>query len=128
MGTLAAIAPILGLLAGTIAAKLAKSELKQGQKYFILLQNIILSIIIAIITLNFGIIWAVLSAVAAFIILWKFSYQLYLTPLLAISAAKIPETQAPIFLYCIPTGTLNKDIKKILLVAIAYALIAVLFA
>lgn len=128
MGTLAAIAPILGLFAGIITAKLAKSELQQGKKYFILLQNILLAVIIAIMTLNFGKTWAVLSAVATFIILWKFSHQLYLTPLLAVVAAKMPATQIPIFLYCIPTGTLSKDMKKIVLVAIAYALIAVLFA
>ncbi len=126
MGTLAAIAPIIGLFAGMITARLAKSELKQGKKYFILLQNILLATIIAIMTLNFGIIWAVASAVIAFLILWKFSYQLYLTPLLAVAAAKMPATQIPIFLYCIPTGTLNKDIKKILLVAVAYSIIAVL--
>lgn len=126
MGTLAALAPILGLFAGTITARLAKSEARQGQKYFILLQNTIFSVIIAIITLNFGITWAILSAILAFIILWKFSCQLYLMPLLAIAAAKIPATQIPIFLYCIPTGTLSKDIKKTLFAAIAYFIIAVL--
>ncbi len=38
MGTLAHIAPVLGLLAGIITARLAKSELKQGEKYFKILQ------------------------------------------------------------------------------------------
>ncbi len=38
MGPLAALAPVLGLLAGVIVAKLVPYELKQGEKYFKMLQ------------------------------------------------------------------------------------------
>ena len=47
MGTLAQIAPILGLLAGLIIAKLVPYELKQGKKYFRLLQHGLFIAIIA---------------------------------------------------------------------------------
>jgi hypothetical protein len=46
MGTLANIAPILGLLAGLIIAKLVPYELKQGKKYFIPLQYALLIAVI----------------------------------------------------------------------------------
>ena len=48
MGTLAHLAPVLGLLAGLIVAKLAKSELKQGEKYFQFMQHILFVAIIGI--------------------------------------------------------------------------------
>ncbi len=41
MGTLAHLAPILGLLAGVIIAKLVPYELKQGEKYFKILQYVL---------------------------------------------------------------------------------------
>ena len=46
MGTLATLAPVLGLLAGVIVAKLVPYELKQGQKYFKILQHTLLIVII----------------------------------------------------------------------------------
>jgi len=46
MGTLAHLAPILGLLAGLIIAKLVPYELKQGERYFLLLQNALLVLVI----------------------------------------------------------------------------------
>jgi len=47
MGTLAALAPVLGLLAGIIIAKLTTYELKQGQKYFKLLQYALLLAVVS---------------------------------------------------------------------------------
>ena len=38
MGALEHFVPVLGLFAGLVVAKLAPSELKQGQKYFKILQ------------------------------------------------------------------------------------------
>ncbi len=46
MGTLAALVPVLGLLAGVIVAKLVPYELKQGEKYFKLLQHTLLIFVI----------------------------------------------------------------------------------
>jgi len=46
MGALAHLAPILGLLAGLIIAKLVQYELKQGEKYFRLLQHLLLVLVI----------------------------------------------------------------------------------
>ena len=50
MGALAHLAPVLGILGGLIAAKLAPTELKQGKKYFKILQYLLF---IAIITTAF---------------------------------------------------------------------------
>jgi hypothetical protein len=47
MGTLANVAPVLGLLAGIMIAKLVPYELKQGEKYFRLLQYLLLAAVIA---------------------------------------------------------------------------------
>ena len=46
MGTLTHIAPVLGLLAGIIIAKLVPYELKQGEKYFRALQYALVTTII----------------------------------------------------------------------------------
>lgn len=48
MGTLAHATAVLGLLAGVIVAKLAKPELKQGQKYFTFLHHFLLTALIAV--------------------------------------------------------------------------------
>ncbi len=46
MGTLAHITPVLGLLAGIIIAKLVPYELKQGEKYFRILQYALATVVI----------------------------------------------------------------------------------
>lgn len=48
MGTLAQIAPVLGLLAGYIVAKLTPYEFKQGEKYFKALSYALLAVTIGI--------------------------------------------------------------------------------
>lgn len=48
MGALAQALAVLGLLAGLIIAKLAKPELKQGEKYFKFLHYALLITIIAV--------------------------------------------------------------------------------
>lgn len=46
MGTLAQLAPVLGILAGYIVAKLTPYEFKQGQKYFRFLMYALLAVVI----------------------------------------------------------------------------------
>ena len=48
MGTLAQLAPILGILAGCIVAKLTPYEFKQGEKYFRRLMNALVIAIIGV--------------------------------------------------------------------------------
>lgn len=48
MGTLAQLAPILGILAGCIVAKLTPYEFKQGKKYFRRLINALVVVIIGV--------------------------------------------------------------------------------
>ncbi len=128
MGALAALAPLLGILAGIIVTQLAKSELKDGKKYFIILQHALLAIIFA------TLIWkwqmtATIAGVLIFGFLWKTKFQHYieLMPILAVPAILAPNTQIPIFLYFIPTGTLHwKESKKLSIMATIYATIAII--
>lgn len=48
MGTLAQLAPVLGLLAGFIVTKMTPYEFKQGEKYFRLLMYALLAVAIGI--------------------------------------------------------------------------------
>ncbi len=130
MGALAAAFPVIGIIAGIIIAKLTPYEQKQGKKHFILLQHLTLACIISIILLRFGNIVGIISGIAAFLILWKtdFPHFTWMTPILAIPSALVINTQIPIFLYFIPTGTMSRNIKKTLLAAVAYVIIAVMAA
>jgi len=124
MGTLAALSPLLGLLAGVIVARLAKYELKQGKPYFILLQHALLAGIAGALLWQFRTA-AIVIAVGLFLILWKkkFTHPLELTPCLAVPAMIV---QVPIFLYLIPTGTLHwKETKNLVAVALVYAVIGI---
>ena len=48
MGTLAQLAPVIGLLAGCIVAKLTLYEFKQGEKYFKFLMYALLAAVIGV--------------------------------------------------------------------------------
>lgn len=114
MGTLATIIPVLGILAGQIIALLAKTEIKPGKKYFKILQHALLALILGALFWNVKTI-AIISAIILFVVLkiTKFKHPIGLTALLAIPAIINPLTQIPIFLYYIPTGTLNTKSKTI---------------
>ena len=128
MGTLAALDPLLGLLAGALVARLAKNELKQGKYYFILLQHALLASIAGVLLWQSKIA-ALAIGLLLFIIFWKtkFANPLELTPLLAVPAALAQSTHSPIFLYFIPTGTLHwKETAKLTGIALVYAVIVVI--
>ncbi|MBW2969584.1 hypothetical protein KY319_00470 [Candidatus Woesearchaeota archaeon] len=114
MGTLATIMPVLGLMAGQILGWLAKTEIKPGKKYFRILQHALLAIIIGALFWNVKTI-AIISAIVLFIVLkiTEFKHPIGLTALLAIPVIINPITQIPVFLYYIPTGTLNTKSKTI---------------
>ena len=125
MGTLATIMPILGLIAGGIASWLAQSEIKSGQKYFLLLQPALLGLILAALLWKVPIM-AIIAGVILFVVLYatNFKHPIGLTTLLAIPAIFAPITQIPIFLYLVPTGTRNKIMNNIIAI-IVYVLIVV---
>jgi len=126
MGTLEALTPLLGLLAGIIVAALAPSELKDGKPYFILLQHLTLaSILVAL--LWEAPVFAFLAGAALFFTLWKkhFPHPLTLMPALAAPAAMNSTALIPLFLYFIPTGTLHKT-KELILLTGTYAALAIL--
>lgn len=127
MATLAALAPITGILAGIIVAHLAKKEIKPGQKYFQLLQNALIAIIAIVWLWEIKII-AITAGIIIFLVLYitNFKHPIGLTTLLAIPAITAPATQIPIFLYYIPTGTLNTKSKNVVAVII-YALIILIY-
>ena len=126
MGTLIALMPLVGILIGLITARLATSELKEGKKYFILLQHITLSGIAVVLMWQYNIVYASVAGILLFAILWKikFEHPIALTPLLALAANY---ATVPILLYFIPTATLNRNTKKLVCIAGAYAIIIVLF-
>ena len=126
MGTLAAITPILGLLAGIISAKLAKSELKPGKYYFQLMQHAMIGAIAGSLLWQFGKITAIAIGLLVFLVLWKtkFTHPVELIPILAVPATLSNIAQIPIFLYLIPTGTLhNKELKELTVVSVIYAVL-----
>ena len=126
MGTLAALVPILGLWAGTIVAKFTKSELKLGKKYFVLLQHVLVASIFGTIIWQIDKNWAIIIGVVVFAAMWKtkFEHLLELSPILAVPAVLAEQTQIPILLYFIPTGTLNlKENKRIIFVSAAYIIL-----
>ena len=128
MGTLASLAPILGFLAGTIIARLTKSELEPGKKYFVLLQHALIAVIAGVLSWQSPI-SALVIGLLLFAVLWKtqFPHSLELTPLLAVPAVLSQNAIIPIFLYFIPTGTLHyKEYRKMILVSIVYALIVII--
>ncbi len=126
MGTLAALIPILGLPAGIIVAILAKSEIKQGTRYFQLSQHILLGCTAGALALDFGYATATAAGAFVFAILFytKFTHPVEFIPMLAVPAVLSQISQIPIFLYLIPTATLNRT-RKLIVISLLYALIAV---
>lgn len=120
MGTLTALLPIIGLISGKILAKLTPSELKQGKKYFQLAQHFLLAVTTAVLFGNH--IYSLIIGAFVFTVLWKTKYEhpLELMPILFIPALLVQTTQIPIFLYLIPTGTLNYN-KNIWLATAIYS-------
>jgi len=127
MGTLVALVPLLGLLVGVVVAHHTKSELKQGQPYFVLFQHaIIASIPVMLLWKDWQVALAI--GVILFAILWKmrFPHPIELMPVLSVPAVLAPVTQTALFLYFIPTGTLNrKNINTLLAISIVYAAIVI---
>jgi len=116
-----------GLAAGIIVSNLAKNELKQGRKYFVILQKILLAISFAFAVFslnsffNLNAAIAIIIAALAALVLLKFrlsSYAAY--PLLGLcvyassSSAFALAVQSAVFIYGFPTASLNPRWKEIL--------------
>ena len=123
MGTLSALLPITGILAGIIAGWLAKKEVKQGQKYLLLLQHALLGAMVTALFWQFTI-YAIFAGIVTFILFFivNFKHPMIISALTAIPAIIEPRTQIPVFLYLIQTGSLNTKDKNIA-AAIIYCLI-----
>ena len=124
MGTLAALAPLLGLLCGIILARIAKSELKEGHRYFILSQHVLLAGILTAVLWYYAPLPAIGVGALLWLVLWKteFSHPLQLMPLLFAPAVVQP---VPVFLYFIPTGTLLRK-QNLWPYVIMYAVLAII--
>ena len=131
-----------GLILGGITAYMARDELKQGKKYFILMQNFILALIAAFllyffsISIYFMIVASLIVFFALFLIekSWK-SYFIY--PLLAVifylsskSLNLFMLESTLIFLYGFPTAALFVKKKKDILICslrhISFIIISIL--
>ncbi|VVB81730.1 Uncharacterised protein [uncultured archaeon] len=119
MGTLVTIMPVLGLVSGGIVSWLAQSEIKSGQKYFLLLQHALLGVILAVLLWKVQTI-AVIAGIILFVLLYatNFKHPIGLMTLLAVPAILVPATQIPIFLYFVPTGTRNKAMNNTIAIAV----------
>jgi len=132
---LALIISFSGLFVGMFLGRIAKEELKQGKKYFILLQHLLFSLVIFFILLIIDNIYLALTAVLVFI----FSYKAELSskiayPLLGLffyfssaSREMILINSALTFLYGFPAGSLLKNKKDILFYSLFILIGIILF-
>ncbi len=122
--TLTSIVSFLGLILGIILAYIAKEELKQGKKYFIFLQKVILTLIFFFIFyyLKLNIFFIIILSLIFFILIYLYNEKIktyYIYPFLAIlfyfssKNVELFKIQAfLIFLYGFPTGSLLTKVKK----------------
>lgn len=123
--SLAAIISYMGLFIGFFLAIIAKEELREGKKYFIYLQKIILLLIFVflLIYLRLNNILTVIVLIAILIPLLKTEKTLntspYIYPILAVILYLSSKTlnlfiieSSLIFLYGLPTGSLLTGKKK----------------
>jgi len=123
--TLTLIVSFLGLILGIILAYIAKEELKPGKKYFILLQKVILTSIVAFLFFywsNKNIFLFIICLFASFILIYFFiekikTHHIYkVLGLIFYFSSKdieIFKIQAfLIFLYGLPTGSLLTKVTK----------------
>ena len=142
--SLTALASYIGLFMGFILALMAKEEIKPGKKYFLFLQNAILSLIFLSLFIFLGLNYIVILLLLACIIIYitkkkkEFNHTIYTYILFSvifyISSKNLNLfiiESSLIFLYGLPTGTLltTKDKKQTiinLLKNIPFVLIAII--
>jgi len=123
--SLTATISYIGLFIGFFLATIAKEEMKQGKKYFLILQKIILisTFLFLLIYLRLNNILTVIVLIAILIPLLKTEKKIdtspYIYMILAVIlylSSKIPELliieSSLIFLYGLPTGSLLTGKKK----------------
>ena len=97
----------IGQFIGYLIAKLAKEEIKPGKIYFNLLKNILLLIIIGFsIYYQFNIFYLISGLILGLIIKKEYFYFGIIANNLLFSSL--------IFIYGLPYGTLNNNLKKII--------------
>ena len=128
MGTLAQLLAVLGLLAGYLSARFAHYEMKDGKKYFVLLQHALLATLIGMITWAYRPSIAIIVGIVFFLFLWKFSmvHQLKPTAFCLGLLTGFYSTELVTFLYFIPSATLNYKDKKNLLFGAGLYIVGVL--
>lgn len=125
-----------GLICGAIIGKIAKEELKNGKKYFIFMQNILVVLLIILIMYQYRqIVHAIwISALALFLYLYYFRkipqwivYAAFgIAYSLSFGKAIFPFLTAVIFIYGFPTGSLELRHKRLLAIcAIAFLAVAI---
>lgn len=130
MGTLSALAPLLGILIGTILPKLAPSEITKGEPHFQTLIHFIFSIIVAMIAATYNK-WLALIGAAIFLLNWKLNikYPAYIIPLFAILVMTCPSLAIPTLILFIPLGTIySKEKTRLFIYSLAYVAIIITFA
>ncbi|MBU0930354.1 MAG: hypothetical protein KJ623_04770 [Nanoarchaeota archaeon] len=113
----------IGILAGILIARYTKEELKEGKKYFIILERICLILISLILISNYKISWVVLLGLIAGyflnIIYLVFGLTLVLTNNMMLSII--------VFIYGMPYGSMLKEkTKKVLKDLVLFLLPALL--
>jgi hypothetical protein len=109
---LTAVIAYLGLLAGMIVSYLAREELREGEKYFVIMQHTLL-FLFAVIALSTGQVLVAISVVALLIMAHRITISYLMYPLLAIllfSTQTLHDrflTAALIFIYGLPTAALD---------------------
>lgn len=120
------IAIFLGLIIGIILAYIAPEELKAGKKYFILLQNILLALILFLLLFfyKFNSRWSLVISLVLFLSLYfylnknqkiKYIDYAFLGIVFYLSSKNINLfllESSLIFIYGLPTGSLLTNIKK----------------
>ena len=117
--SLAALASYIGSFIGFILALMAKEEIKPGKKYFLFLQNAVLSIVFIVLFIFLGLNYIVILLLLACIIIYitkkkkEFNDTIYTYILLSVifylSSKNINLfiiEDSLIFIYGLPTGTL----------------------
>src|SRR3989344_8928396 len=113
------IISIIGLFIGWIIANYTKEELKQGEKYFIILQFIVLvSLFFITLEQNINILFLIIAIIMGVLIRNPFVYfGVALVPLSSFLSIML------IFIYGIAEGSINyitKDIKKLIINVILF--------
>jgi len=127
MGTLAALAPILGLVSGHFIARLTPDEWRAGQSYFLLAQHALLALVVSM--LGPTLLWqaSLAALLLGFFFYLSFAHPFQLVPFLGILSAYVPAAHIPLFLYFLVIGG-HYSIKHLSITSALYALVAIAFS